>query len=65
LPVASGALGLRLTDAALEARLRIQAPELDFPAADPEPPSLRPVAGLLVRSSVIWVGLYLLVKVLG
>jgi adenosylcobinamide-phosphate synthase len=64
LPVAGGALGLRLTDAAVDSVLRAHAPDLDLPEADSQPLSLQPVVGLLMRSSVLWVGLYLLVKVL-
>ena len=64
LPVAGGALGLRLTDAAVDAVLRMHAPDLDLTEADAEPSSLRPAADLLLRSSVLWVSLYLLVKVL-
>jgi adenosylcobinamide-phosphate synthase len=64
LPAAGGALGLRLTDAAVDAQLRTQAPDLDLPGAEPQAASLRPVAGLLLRSGVVWVGLYLLVILL-
>ncbi|HZH08618.1 MAG TPA: hypothetical protein VEY69_18265, partial [Lautropia sp.] len=64
LPVAGGALGLRLMDAATDAQLRRQAPDLDLPGFDPEATSLRQVSGLLVRSSFLWAGLYLLVKLL-
>jgi hypothetical protein len=64
LPVAGGALGLRLMDAATDAQLRRQVPDLDLPGFDPGPMSLRQVSGLLLRSSFLWVGLYLLVKLL-
>ena len=65
LPAAGGALGLRLTDAGVDEVLRRQAPDLDLPGVDPEVSSLRPVAGLLMRSGVVWIGIYLLAKMLG
>jgi len=65
LPAASGALGLRLTDAGVDEQLRTQAPDLDLPDTEPEAASLRPMAGLLFRSAVVWAGIYLLAKLLG
>lgn len=64
LPVAGGALGLRLADAGVDEQLRRQAPDLDLPGVDPEASSLRPVAGLLMRSGVVWIGVYLLAQLL-
>ncbi|MEO6270363.1 MAG: hypothetical protein ABIP08_08690, partial [Lautropia sp.] len=65
LPAASGALGLRLTDAGVDEQLRTQAPDLDLPQTEPEAASLRQMAGLLFRSAVVWAGIYLLAKLLG
>lgn len=65
LPVAGGALGLRLTDDGVDAQLRRHVPDLDLPGAEPEASSLRPVAGLLLRSGVIGIGIYVLVNLLG
>lgn len=65
LPVASGALGLRLADAGVDASLRAHAPDLDLPGDEPEASSLRSVSGLLLRSGTVLLGIYLLVKLLG
>jgi adenosylcobinamide-phosphate synthase len=64
LPVTGGALGFRLTDAGVDAQLRVQAPDLDLPGVEREASSLRPVSGLLLRSAVVWVGIYLLMILL-
>lgn len=65
LPAAGGALGLRLTDDGIDAQLRAGVPDLDLPAIEPEAGSLRDLAGLLFRSSVIWTGIYLLLQLIG
>jgi adenosylcobinamide-phosphate synthase len=59
LPVAGGALGLRLADAGVDDHLRTQVPDLDLPGAEPEAASLRPVSGLLLRSGVVAAGAWL------
>jgi len=64
-PVAGGALGLRLGDAEVEARLRAEAPDLEPTGAEPQAGSLQSVAGLLVRSAVVWLVVWLLVKLVG
>ena len=64
LPVAGGALGCRLTDAGVDAQLRMHALDLDLPGFDQEASSLRGVSGLLLRSGVVWVGIYLLANLL-
>ena len=64
LPVAGGALGLRLTDAGVDDHLRTQAPDLDLPGGEPEAASLRPVSGLLLRSGVVAAGAWLLAVLL-
>jgi hypothetical protein len=64
LPVAGGALGLRLADDAVDEHLRAQAPDLDLPGKEPQASSLRSVSGLLLRSGVVIIGAYLLVALL-
>lgn len=64
-PTAGGALGLRLGDAEVEARLREHAPELEPAGADPQAGSLQSVAGLLTRSAVVWLVAWLLLKLVG
>ena len=64
LPVAGGALGLRLADAGVDDHLRTHAPDLDLPGAEPEGASLRSVSGLLLRSGVVALGAYLLIVLL-
>ena len=64
LPIAGGALGLRLADAGVDDHLRRQAPDLDHPGAEPDAASLRPVSGLLLRSGVVAAGAWLLVLLL-
>ena len=64
LPVAGGALGLRLADAGVDHHLRSLAPDLDLPGADPDPASLRSISGLLLRSAVVAAGAWLLVVLL-
>lgn len=64
-PTAGGALRLRLGDAEVEARLRAQAPDLDLVAVEPQAGSLQSVAGLLMRSAVVWLVAWLLVKLVG
>ncbi len=64
LPVAGGALGLRLADAGVDDHLRRQAPDLDLPGGEPEAASLRPVSGLLLRAGVVAAGAWLLVVLL-
>jgi adenosylcobinamide-phosphate synthase len=65
LPVAGGALGLRLADAGVDHHLRTHAPDLDLPGAEPEPGSLRSISGLLLRSAVVAAGAWLLGVLLG
>jgi adenosylcobinamide-phosphate synthase len=64
LPVAGGAMGLRLADEAVDAELSLRVPDLDLPGVEPDASSMRPLAGLLVRSGVVWTGIYLLAKLL-
>ena len=64
LPVAGGALGLRLADAGVDAHLRTHAPDLDLPGAEPEGSSLRSVSNLLLRSGVVAACTWLLVILL-
>ena len=64
LPVAGGALGLRLADSGVDDYLRTHAPDLDLPGAEPEGASLRSVSGLLLRSGFIALGAYLLIVLL-
>lgn len=64
-PTAGGALGLRLGDAEVEARLREHAPELEPAGAEPQAGSLQSVAGLLTRSAVVWLVVWLLLKLVG
>jgi membrane protein required for beta-lactamase induction len=65
LPVAGGALGLRLADAGVDHHLRTHAPDLDLPGVEPDPASLRSISGLLLRSAVVATGAWLLGVLLG
>jgi adenosylcobinamide-phosphate synthase len=64
-PTAGGALRLRLGDAEVEARLREVAPELDLPGPEPQAGPLQSMAGLLMRSAVVWLVVWLLLKLVG
>jgi adenosylcobinamide-phosphate synthase len=64
-PTAGAALGLRLGDAEVEARLREASPDLEPPLAEPQAGSLQSVAGLLMRSAVVWLVVWLLLKLVG
>ena len=64
-PTAGGALRLRLGDAEVESRLREAAPDLEPVGAEPQAGSLQSVAGLLLRSAVVWMVVWLLLKLVG
>ena len=61
LPAASGALGIRLTDRAVERTVQAATPDHDPPDAAPSPASFPALRALLGRAAMIWGGLWLLV----
>jgi adenosylcobinamide-phosphate synthase len=65
LPAAGGALGIRLTDPAVEEALRDASPDHDPPEAAPTPAGFPALRALLGRTAMIWGGLWLLVHLVG
>lgn len=65
LPAAGGALGIRVTDPAVEAALRDASPDHDPPDAAPTPAGYPALRALLGRTAMIWGGLWLLVHLVG
>jgi membrane protein required for beta-lactamase induction len=64
LPAASGALGIRLTDRAVERTVQAATPDHEPPDAAPSPASFPALRALLGRAAMIWGGLWLLVNLI-
>ena len=64
LPVAGASLGLAIADADTVSTLKHAAPDIELPEAEAEAGAMQPAAGLLVRGTVVLLGLYLLILVL-
>ncbi len=65
LPAAGGAIGVRLTDDAIEQSLRDASPEHEAPDAPPSPAAFAALRALLGRVGMIWGGLWLLAHLVG
>ncbi len=64
LPVAGASLGLAIADAQTVATLRHAAPDIELAETEPEAGAMQPAAALLVRTTVVLLGLYVLILVL-